>query len=75
VLNPYNGTCYRRDEGVCIHQLVGLEPVSHRVTAYDPDFSFTLRFGFHMFSVEDLSHHREYETYFGEYKLNFNSTG
>ncbi|XP_033609847.1 laccase isoform X2 [Cryptotermes secundus] len=64
VLNPYNGTCSKRHEGVCIHQLIGLEPVAHRVTAQDPDVSFSLRFGFHTFSVEDLSQHREYETYF-----------
>jgi hypothetical protein len=69
VLNPYNGACSLRDEGVCIHQLVSLEPVAHRVTAHAPDLSFTLRFGFHTVSVEDLSHHREYETYFGECRL------
>jgi hypothetical protein len=51
---------------VCIHQLVGLEPVTRRVTAQRPDVSFTLRFGFRTFSVEDLSQHRDYETYFGE---------
>jgi hypothetical protein len=40
--------------------------MAQRVTAQDPDVSFSLRFGFHTFSMEDLSQPRDYETYFGE---------
>lgn len=65
-MNPFNGTCGDADEGVCVSQLVGLDPVPLRVTACEPDFSFKLTFGFHLFSVGDLSQPGEYLRYFGE---------
>jgi hypothetical protein len=68
-MNPYNGTCGDRGEGVCLDQLVGLDPVPYRVTAFEPDLSFKLTYNFHTFTTEDLSLPGEYVRYFGEWIL------
>jgi hypothetical protein len=70
-MNPYSGTCGDAGQGVCINQLVSLDPVPYRVTAREPDFSFKLTFGFHTFSIDDLSRSGEYVRYFGECGSNY----
>ena len=68
-MNIFNGTCCNRKVGVCIDQLVSLNPVPPEITTRQPDVIFKLTFGFHQFSVDELFQPGKYNSYFGEYGI------